>query len=308
MSGNFLTTALFGKCHDLRKTDFRGAKLGNANLIGAVLGDWYPVGSADLSSTDLIGVNLSNALLIGTNLSSTNLSFADLSNANLYGANLSNANLSNAKLNGANLIRANLIGANFTSVNLSNANLHGAIYNKVTKLPDNFDLTKEQMLLIAPGVNLSGVELNSVNFDDADFRGINLSNANLNESILSNANLSNANLSNANLSNANLSNANLSNANLKKAIYNRETKLPKNFDPTKEQMLLIAPGVNLSGADLSSINFWFTDFQAINLTNANLEGSNLSKVYNLTPEQVKAAKNWEKAKYNDWLRIKLGLK
>jgi uncharacterized protein YjbI with pentapeptide repeats len=73
-------------------------------------------------------------------------------------------------------------------------------------------------------------------------------------------------------------------------------------------MLLIAPGVNLSGTDLSSINFWLTDFQGIKLTNANLEGSNLILIRNLTPEQVKAAKNWEKAIYSYEFRKKLGLK
>ena len=73
-------------------------------------------------------------------------------------------------------------------------------------------------------------------------------------------------------------------------------------------MLLIVPGVNLSGADLSGINFENADFQSINLANANLEGSDLMLVRNLTPEQVKAAKNWTKAKYSDEFRKKLGLK
>jgi uncharacterized protein YjbI with pentapeptide repeats/energy-coupling factor transporter ATP-binding protein EcfA2 len=163
-------------------------------------------------------------------------------------------------------------------------------------------------------VNLSGANLSVANLSIADLHVANLRDANLSVADLSSANLSSADLSSANLSvanlrDANLSSADLSSAKLKKAIYNKETQLPKNFDPTKEQMLLIAPGVNLSGADLSSIIFWgTTDFQGINLTNANLEGSNLMTVRNLTPEQVKAAKNWEKAKYSDEFRKKLGLK
>ncbi|PAX51355.1 pentapeptide repeat-containing protein [Brunnivagina elsteri] len=100
----------------------------------------------------------------------------------------------------------------------------------------------------------------------------------------------------------------LSRANLEKAIYSQETKLPEKFDPTKEKMLLIAPGVNLSGTDLSNVDFRFSDFQGINLTNANLEDSNLVLVQNLTPEQVKAAKNWEKANYSYEFKEKLGLK
>ncbi|RAM48712.1 MAG: hypothetical protein C6Y22_26415 [Hapalosiphonaceae cyanobacterium JJU2] len=110
------------------------------------------------------------------------------------------------------------------------------------------------------------------------------------------------------LPNANLSNANLSNVNLHKTLYNKRTKLPNNFEPTQKQMLLIAPGVNLSGADLSGVDFGNADFQGINLTNANLENSILWYVKNLTPEQVKAAKNWDKAKYNEEFKKKLGLK
>jgi uncharacterized protein YjbI with pentapeptide repeats len=73
-------------------------------------------------------------------------------------------------------------------------------------------------------------------------------------------------------------------------------------------MLFIVPGANLSGADLSYIDFGFSDFQGINLTNCDLEGSNLRFVKNLTPKQVKAAKNWEKVEYSDEFRKKLGLK
>jgi uncharacterized protein YjbI with pentapeptide repeats len=59
---------------------------------------------------------------------------------------------------------------------------------------------------------------------------------------------------------------------------------------------------------LSFVKFSFADFQGINLTNANLEGLDLRYVENLTPEQVKAAKNWEKAYYSDEFKKKLGLK
>lgn len=54
----------------------------------------------------------------------------------------------------------------------------------------------------------------------------------------------------------------------------KKTKLLNNFDTINNQMLLIALGVNLSGAD----------FQGINLTNSNLEYSDLRFFENLTPE------------------------
>ena len=84
---------------------------------------------ADLSCTDLRGVNLYDADLSGTKLQhclydqKTKLpenfdpsnrgmylieAYSNLSNAHLNGADLSNANLSGADLNGANLYGANL--------------------------------------------------------------------------------------------------------------------------------------------------------------------------------------------------------
>ncbi len=179
MLGNFLTTALFGKCHDLNR--------------------------------------------------------ANLSNANLSGANLNRANLINTDLINVDLSRANLSGANLSSIK-------------------------------------SGIDT---------FFGFNLFGNNI---------------------------GNFKKANFKNAIYDQATKFSDKFDPTKEQMLFVAPESNLSNADLSNFYFELADFQGINLTNANLKASDLRYVQNLTPEQVKAAKNWEKAKYSDEFRKKLGLK
>ncbi|WP_292732583.1 pentapeptide repeat-containing protein [Nostoc sp. JL31] len=44
-----------------------------------------------------------------------------------------------------------------------------------------------------------------------------------------------------------------------------------------------------------------------NLSSADLSGANLSYAKNLTPEQVKSAENWDKAKYDKDFRAKLGL-
>jgi uncharacterized protein YjbI with pentapeptide repeats len=96
--------------------------------------------SADLSHTNLSGMNfyrsnLSNSNLSGANLSNTNLSGANLSSINLDGANLSGANLGNANLNNSNLEGVNFSYANLNSVNLSNVNLEYALLCK-TVLPD----------------------------------------------------------------------------------------------------------------------------------------------------------------------------
>ncbi|MDY6903032.1 MAG: pentapeptide repeat-containing protein [Cyanobacteriota bacterium] len=87
-------------------------------------------------------------------------------------------------------------------------------------------------------------------------------------------------------------------------------------------------GVNLSGADfrdaklrdadLSNANLSNVKFSSADLRNVNFSGANLSGTYfsdlspyieakNITPEQIKQAKNWEKAKYSPNFRKKLGL-
>jgi uncharacterized protein YjbI with pentapeptide repeats/energy-coupling factor transporter ATP-binding protein EcfA2 len=269
MLGNVLTKALFGECHNLADANLRGLNLNSANLPYA----------------NFIGADLRNTNLRNANLRNANLRNANLSNANLRNANLSNADLSNADLAILSLINSDLILESIPFQLINRSPIKANLINYFIKLTNGIDF--ERIL-----------NLHSARISDA---------ANPSNMLLNKTNLSRANLSNANLSNANLSNADLSNANLKKAIYNTETKLPENLGHTKKQMLFIVPGVNLSAADLSVINFGFADFQGINLTNANLEGSNLMLVRNLTTEQVKAAKNWEKAEYSEEFRKKLGL-
>jgi uncharacterized protein YjbI with pentapeptide repeats len=96
--------------------------------------------NADLSNTNLSGMNfyrsnLSGTTLNGANLSNTNLSGANLSNINLIEANLSGANLGNANLSNTNLDGVNLSYANLNNVNLNNVNLEYALLCK-TILPD----------------------------------------------------------------------------------------------------------------------------------------------------------------------------
>jgi uncharacterized protein YjbI with pentapeptide repeats len=82
--------------------------------------------NADLSHTNLSGMNFYRS-----NLSSTNLNSANLSNANLSGANLSSVNLSEANLSGANLGNANLSNTNLDNVNFSYANLNNVNLSNV---------------------------------------------------------------------------------------------------------------------------------------------------------------------------------
>ena len=61
-------------------------------------------------------------------------------------------------------------------------------------------------------------------------------------------------------------------------------------------------GANLSGANLSAANFMCLDYGVGNLRCTDFRGAK-----NLTPEQVKSAKNWQQATYDEDFRKKLGL-
>ncbi|MEH2036200.1 nSTAND1 domain-containing NTPase [Nostoc sp.] len=145
--------------------------------------------------------------------------------------------------------------------------------------------------LVQAGESLASRDFSSADLTGADLIGANLSNANLSSANFSNANLSNANLSGAILSNANLSVADLSNVNLSFANLG---------------------GADLSAADLSGANFSYAllgnaDLSYANFRSANFRSAYLSNAKNLTPEQVKSADGWEKAKYDEDFRAKLGL-
>ena len=138
---------------------------------------------ADLSYTDLSGLNLANANLRGANMESVDLVFA-----RLEGANLLDANLLGAKLTGADLIGANLEHANLRSAKLVGARLEGA--------------------------NLLDANLKHANLMVANLKGANLTRANMKFTNLERANLGHADLTFADLKDANLKLADLTGVNL----------------------------------------------------------------------------------------------
>ena len=152
------------------------------------------------------------------------------------------------------------------------------------------------------------LDLRGTNFRDIDLRDNDFSNADL-----SRADLSRADLSNAKLSGTKLNGANLDSANLSRADLNGSTNL-SSADLSSANL----NGAKLWGADLNSAKLWGADLTSADLNSANLSGAqigclkksectNLTNTKNLTLEQVKSAKNWQKAKYDKDFRIKLGL-
>jgi len=145
-------------------------------------------------------------------------------------------------------------------------------------------------VFLLKGIDLKGIYLSFTNLSNADLNGSNLNGANLSFADLGGANLSFADLSNADLNGSNLNGANLSFANLSNANLSN---------------------INLSFADLSGANLSFANLSNTNLIytileNANLEGADLRGAI-FDPEEIKKAKNWDKAIYDEDMKNELGL-
>jgi uncharacterized protein YjbI with pentapeptide repeats len=180
--------------------------------------------------------------------------------------------LSFSNLFRANLFRANLRGADLTGTNLSEANLSEA--------------------------KLTGADLREADLFRANLTKVNLTKAKLTKANLFGANLSGADLSGANLSGADLSGANLSGANLLGADLRGAVLRGADLS-----------GANLFGANLRDADLSGADLSGADLLEANLSGADLGEVNpeDLTVEQVKSARNWKEATYDDDFRKKLGL-
>ena len=176
---------------------------------------------------------------------------------------------------GFSLAEIQLGFANLSGANLSGANLRAA------------DLTAANL----GGTNLSSANLSAANLSAADFSAANLSAANLSRAYLNQAHLSFVNLSDGNLRGADLRGADLGAANI-----NRTDLSTANLN-----------GTNLSMADLKDANLKKAEFGCSKNPWGEFKCTDLSGAKNLTPEQVKYAKNWEKAEYDEEFRKKLGL-
>jgi uncharacterized protein YjbI with pentapeptide repeats len=135
--------------------------------------------------------------------------------------------------------------------------------------------------------DLSGMDLRRADLKKADLQGAILTNANLRGTDLSSADLCGADLRKANLVLAHFSAANLTEADFS--------------------------GANLCDANLSEANLSEANFSNSVLVGALFQGSDLSKakleenVKDLSPFQIKAAKNWEYAYLSKGILETLGL-
>ena len=150
------------------------------------------------------------------------------------------------------------------------------------------------------------------NLENYYLPGIDLSKANLSKANLSESNLLKANLSGANLQGANLVKTFIQGADFSKADLSKADLLESNLQEAK------LSGANFQGASLvkthmlqahlQETNLSQADLSEANIDGADVSGANFQGAKNLNPDQVKRAKNWEKAKYDEEFSKKLGLK
>ena len=135
----------------LKKNQTIHLDLSNADLRGyPFISGKINLQQANLSHSNLAGVDLSKM-----NLGGADLSYANLENAKLNQVNLTNADLTHANLNGAELQQSDLSGANLSFALLTAANLQQAVLAKV-------NLTC---------ANLNQADLSRSNFADANISG-----------------------------------------------------------------------------------------------------------------------------------------
>ena len=154
-----------------------------------------------------------------------------------------------------------------------------ALQNLIRLGANTSDITFSGAKLI--NTNLSDADLNGANIINANFSGAEIINTNINGANFSDANFIGANFINANFSDAKLINTNLSAADFKYA--------------------------DLSGANLSGANLLSADLRGAKFWDKSKFVNALVEAKNITPEQIKQAKNWEKAIYSPEFRKKLGL-
>ena len=202
------------------------------------------------------------------NLKETDLRGASLKRSHLEGANFLDAHLEGADLNDAHLEGANFLDAHLEGTDLSDAHLERA------------------NLLDA---HLEGAVLWDAHLEGASLIGAHLEGASLIGAHLEGASLIGAHLEEAILTRAHLEGADLGSAHLEGAFF---------YQTHLEGASLI--GTNLEGASLIGAHLEGADFRSARLEGASLIGAhleeaislgvNLSKVKDLTAEQLQGAK------------------
>ncbi|WP_100903329.1 pentapeptide repeat-containing protein [Nostoc flagelliforme] len=152
--------------------------------------------------------------------------------------------------------------------------------------------------------------ISKLNLSDTNLDGAILTNADLSDAKLIRAKLTSAKLTNAILTNAHLDDAIFDDANINSATLDNASLTRASFMHTNLIQAQISHGqlmyANFAGANLADANLIRANLAGANLAGANLDGANLQRAENISIDQIKSANNWEKAKYDEDFRTKLG--
>ncbi|NBW72842.1 MAG: pentapeptide repeat-containing protein [Microbacteriaceae bacterium] len=259
----------------------------------------------DFFNGDLSNKNMSHTSLVGlysrfSYWDSTDLTNADLTDATFFYAWMANANFTNADLTDANLTHTDLRNADFTGANLTGV-ISGSINGVPKALPAGWKFTVGY--LVGPGANLSEADLTGADLDGVDLTGAVLTGVKsggvtgsptlpdgwiLDAGYLigPGADLSYSNLNNVTVWDIDFSGVNLTGSSVDGAAF----IYPKSFAGVRSGGMtgafhygipfivngyLIAPGVNLEGANLQGAKLDNLDLSQANLRGADLTGASL---------------------------------
>lgn len=167
---------------------------------------------------------------------------------------------------------------------------------------DRLDLSRVDLLK----AYLYKARLGKTDLIQADFTMALLIEADLRDTNCTCARLTMANLSKANLSKANLNLANLDGACLRDADLTGATLCGTYLRPYSTGHYTPQP-TDLRGADLSKADLSMAWLDEANLRGANLYQTNLRKAQGITTDQIKLARNYEKAFFDEYFASQLGL-
>ena len=299
---------------DFTGTNLTNADLSGADLHGDDL-HTATVSGAGFQHASLDFVNLSGLLLDGADFTSATAQFTDFSGAQLTNSNLTSVDASGADFSGANLFGAKASSANFNGVDIDGTDLRlasgstsswnltsGGVTGTPAALDNGWAVVNGTIL--GPWVNaaekyfdnadLSGLDLQSTNLHDTDLSGANLTGTNLNHADLSLAVLDGTNLTDATLQYPVLEGAEIRDATVSGMSLSIDNSTSQNSLITSGLVgtpavlncgnckildgYLIAPYVELGGANLTSQDLGGLDLAHAHLKGTDLAGANLNGV------------------------------
>lgn len=227
--------------------------------------------SSEFKNSDFFKATLSNSIfnditITKSNFTGSNLRETKFINCKIIDAKLNNTNLQNAKFENCKIINTDFSGSNIKDLSmvdcdLINTSWINTIYSKKTILPKSIELTKNTG--IGPGAVLEHKNFKDTVLDTVDLSDSILKNTNFRNSSIERCNFENARLIDCDLSNTKLNNSIFLNAEIERcqfsnslfngailrwkiftkskiegAVYSKETKFPKNFEPSKHGLIL----------------------------------------------------------------------